>query len=96
MLEQVKNFLGKQEKNTKNVAKERLQLVLIHDRIGVSREVLQDMEEELMAVISKYLEIDEEGLEMDLKQEDDSMALVANIPVRSLKKVKKDKLEQQK
>ncbi len=94
MLEQVKKLLGKEEVNSKDVAKERLQLVLIHDRIGVSKDVLQDMEDELIAVISKYLEIDEEGLEMDLQQEDDSMALVANIPVRSLKKVKKDKRKQ--
>ena len=82
MFDFVENMLGKEDTPTKEVAKERLQLVLIHDRIGVDREVLKEMEDELLAVISKYLEIDEAGLEMDLQHQDDSMALVANIPLK--------------
>ena len=86
MLDFVKNILGENEKKTKDVAKERLQLVLIHDRIGVSQELFEEMEEEILGVISKYLEIDEAGLEIDLQKEKDSMALVANIPVKNLRK----------
>jgi cell division topological specificity factor len=95
MLDLVKGFLSNKEDEvaSKDIAKERLQLVLIHDRIGVSREVIESMESELIGVISKYLEIDEEGLDIDLKKRDESMALVANIPVKSLKKIKQREVE---
>lgn len=86
MLDLVKGILGNDEISSKEVAKERLRLVLINDRIGVSPEVLDEMKEELLEVISKYLEIEDDGLEMEFEQEEDSMALVANIPVKNLKK----------
>ncbi|AGB41888.1 cell division topological specificity factor MinE [Halobacteroides halobius DSM 5150] len=91
MLDLVKGIMGNEEMASKEVAKERLRLVLIHDRIGVSPEIIDDMKEELIEVISKYLEIEDENLEMELEQDDDSMALVANIPVRNLKKIHKNK-----
>ncbi|GAB6138381.1 cell division topological specificity factor MinE [Halanaerobaculum tunisiense] len=86
MLDLVKRILGNDEVSSKEVAKERLKLVLINDRIGVSPEVLDQMKEELLEVISKHLDIEENGLEMEFEQEEDSMALVANIPVKNLKK----------
>lgn len=63
-------------------AKERLQLVLVHDRSSVSPDVLNHLKSELIEVISRYLEIEEDGLEVNLQRDDESVALVANIPVR--------------
>nr|WP_282706951.1 cell division topological specificity factor MinE [Natroniella acetigena] len=82
----MKGMFNKDELQSKDLAKERLRLVLVHDRIGVSPEVIEDMKEELIEVISKYLEIDESGLEMELDRQENSVALVANIPVKHLKK----------
>lgn len=65
-------------------AKERLRLVLVHDRSSVAPDVIEDLKEELIAVISRYMEIDEKGLEVDLRRNDQSVALVANIPVRQV------------
>ena len=75
--------------NSKDLAKERLRLILVHDRIGVSPEIIGEMKEEIIEVISKHLEIEEQELEMDLSREDNSMALVANIPIKRLNKNKK-------
>ncbi|WP_029166008.1 cell division topological specificity factor MinE [Aminiphilus circumscriptus] len=72
---------------TKNVAKERLQLVLIHDRTDISPALMEDLRRDLIAVISNYLEIDEMHIDIDLEREDRSVALVANIPVRTVKRV---------
>jgi cell division topological specificity factor len=50
------------------------------------------LKEELIQVISKYMDIDETGLEVNLDESDDSVALVANIPVKNVKRnaAKKD------
>lgn len=76
--------------NSKDIAKERLKLVLIHDRANVSPQFLEMIKGEILAVISDYMEIDEEGLEIKLtrtRREDGATvpALMANIPIRKMK-----------
>ena len=72
------------EERSKNVAKERLQLVLIHDRNDISPEILNSLRIEMIATIKKYLEIDENGIEIELDKADRSVALVANIPLKTM------------
>lgn len=78
---------GKSDNKSKNVAKERLKLVLIHDRANVSPRFLEMIKGDIIKVISDYMEIDEEGLEIKLtktRRESDNMpvpALIANIPI---------------
>ncbi|MGM0369387.1 MAG: cell division topological specificity factor MinE [Bacillota bacterium] len=88
MIELVKEMFGKnEEEKSKDVAKERLRLVLVHDRMdrmGISRDVLNNMKEDLMEVITKHLEIDEQRLEISFDRQDkDSVALEANIPIKT-------------
>ena len=88
MFKAVKEIFKKGDKEkSKDVAKERLRLVLVHDRMdrmGISRDVLNNMKEDLIEVISKHLEIDEQGLEITFDRQDkDSVALEANIPIKS-------------
>jgi len=85
MLEFLGRLLGTQD-GSKTKAKERLRLVLVHDRSSLSPGLVESLKEELIQVISKYMEIDESGLEVNLDQSDDSVALVANIPVRNVKR----------
>lgn len=74
------------EKPSKEQAKERLRLVLVHDRVGVAPDRLLPMlKDDLIAVISKYMEIDEAGLDVTFSQDDSQMALVASIPVRGVR-----------
>lgn len=74
------------DSHSKNVAKERLRLVLVHDRTAVSPQVLDLIKEEIIGVISKYMEIDERRIEVELNNIDNSVALTASIPVRNVKR----------
>ena len=75
---------------SKNVAKERLKLVLMGDR-GVSPEVLEKIKSEIIGVLSKYMEIEDNELDFKIantENEDGTAivpALVANIPIRRVK-----------
>ncbi len=73
-------------KNSRAVVKNRLQLILIQDRTGVSPEILDALRDDMFTVISKYFIVQEEGVEMSLETHDDSVALVANIPVLRIKR----------
>lgn len=87
MFEFLAKLFGKDSSGSKNIAKERLRLVLVHDRTSISPELLQVLKTELIKVISTYLEIDEETLEVSLETSDNQVALVANIPVRGMKRL---------
>ncbi len=90
MLLDLSKLFGK-SKSSKDVAKERLKLVLIHDRANVSPQFLEMVKGEIIKVIQNYMDIDEGALDIQLtrtKSEDgDSVvpALVANIPIRNVK-----------
>ncbi|MFN8615046.1 MAG: cell division topological specificity factor MinE [Vampirovibrionales bacterium] len=70
---------------SKNDAYKRLKLVLMHDRTQISPDVLSKMRDELVQVISKYVDIDRDALELNLETESNTIALVANIPVMRMK-----------
>lgn len=72
--------------NSKDIARERLRLVLVHDRSSVSPELLNNLKEDLIKVIRQYLEIDEDALSVNLENDDQSVALVANIPVKGFRR----------
>jgi len=86
-----KLFNRGESSKSKDIAKERLQLLLIHDRANVSPKFLEMIKSEIMDVITDYVEIDEEGFEFKLtrtKRESDNStipALVANIPIKKMK-----------
>lgn len=69
--------------SARNDARSRLKLVLMHDRTQLSPVLLVQMRDEMVKVISKYVEIDEAALELNLEsgEESNTVALVANIPV---------------
>lgn len=71
---------------SKKTAKERLRLVLIHDRATVSQQTIEAMKRDLIEVISRYLEIDTDELEFKMESQDEKVALVANIPIIDGKK----------
>lgn len=84
-------LFGKKEEKSKNVAKERLKLVLVHDRADLSPKFLDMIKSDIIRVISEYADIDEEGLDIKMtrmKRDTDSRtisALVANIPIIKVK-----------
>lgn len=87
------SLFGKKSKSSA-VAKDRLKLVLIHDRMNCSTELLEMMRADILAVISKYVDIDTEELNIEISnmeyEEGGKKApiLSANIPIKNLKKAK--------
>lgn len=80
--------------NSSSVAKERLKLLLIHDRAGTSPSsgVLEMVKKDMIAVISKYFDVYEDGLEVEIRNSSDASGsgetrLSANIPIRSIKNI---------
>ncbi len=73
--------LFREEVPSKKQAVERLRLVLVHDRAQVSTGLLELLREEIISAISKYVDIDEEELEIELNATESKAELVANIPV---------------
>lgn len=77
--------------NSKDKAKERLHLVLMQDRANVSADFLELMKQEIIEVIKKYIDVDEEAIDVRLtnKENDDGTngapALYANIPILNIK-----------
>lgn len=68
------------------MAKERLKLVLIHDRVKLSPGMLDLMRDEIIEVISKYVDIDMEGINLSLDNTTNQNRLVADIPIRAAKR----------
>ncbi|HNT23378.1 MAG TPA: cell division topological specificity factor MinE [Anaerolineales bacterium] len=70
------------DRKSANQAKERLKLVLIHDRTDMSPGTLSSLKDELIQVISRYVEIDPEAVRIEMEQEGREQRLVADIPLR--------------
>jgi cell division topological specificity factor len=86
--------LFSRKSSSKDVAKDRLKLVLIHDRINCSTQVLEMLKNDIIKVISNYMEIDEEELDIQITQTASERGgnqsvpmLYANIPIRNMRKV---------
>jgi len=80
----VNKLLGRQPASA-TTAKQRLQLVLAHDRSDLNPELLEQMRREILEVVSRYVEIDIEEGDVSLETEDRVTALVANLPIRRTK-----------
>ena len=80
------------KKSSGDVAKDRLKLLLISDRANCSPEIMELIKNDIIKVISKYMEIDAEGLDIQITQtecegsEGRVPALYANIPIRDIRK----------
>lgn len=76
-------FLRRREKGSKDDAKARLKFLLVHDQVDLTPAQMEAMKSELIEVISRYVEIDnQEGVDFRLEREEGAVALVSNIPVR--------------
>ncbi len=82
-------FLNNKQ-TSKNVAKERLKLVLVHDRSNCSPELLELLKQDILTSISEHVDYDLNELDIKITRTRDSASgkpvLVANIPIRNLKR----------
>ena len=85
MFEVVMKLLNRNQKTSKEIAKDRLKVVLIHDRANISPEVMQALKNDIIELISHYMDINKNEMEISLENDDNSVALLANIPVNRIK-----------
>ncbi len=82
-LERIADFFSATESSSK-IAKDRLRLVIVHDRTGLNSDTFEKLKEDLIGLISKYAEIDQEHMDISLEKVDSSnIAIVATIPIKS-------------
>ncbi len=78
-------LLGRETKSAQ-MAKERLKLVLVHDRTDISPGVMEMLKDDLIAVISRHIEIDPSAVRIEMAQEGREQRLIADIPLRPARK----------
>lgn len=74
-------FKGKREPTSAEIAKERLQLVLVSDRSHLSPDKLEAMQTDILMVIKRYIQIDDLDVQIKFEQRDRKHYLVADIPL---------------
>ncbi len=73
--------------SSREQAKQRLKLILAHDRTNLSPAALESMRLEILGVVSRYVELDPEGMQFHLTVEGSTTALIANLPIRRVKQL---------
>lgn len=84
MLNALMKIFGKKEPSGK-VARDLLKVVLIHDRASVSPEIMEHLKHDILEVVARYLDIRPQEMNITLADDEDSVALVANIPVTNMR-----------
>jgi cell division topological specificity factor len=78
-------FQRSKDKNSRSEVKRRLKLILAHDRADLSPAIVESMQQEILEVISRYVELDTEGLSFALESDRHTTALTANFPILRIK-----------
>ena len=81
------------KKNSRDSARDRLKLLLVSDRASCSPEIMEAIKNDMIQVISKYMVIDTEGMDIQITTADEGHkkmpVLFANIPIRDIKTTEK-------
>ncbi|NEP62736.1 MAG: cell division topological specificity factor MinE [Symploca sp. SIO2G7] len=78
----LERLFGSRESISRDTAKQRLRLVLAHDRSDISPKNLERLRQEILEVVSRYVELDLDALEFSLESDQRMTALMANLPIR--------------
>lgn len=86
----MKKFVFFKRKTSGSIARERLKILLLSDRMNFSSDITEKIQRDLVRCISKYLDIDEKGMHIQFEapgknQSADNSCIKATIPVRSMK-----------
>lgn len=81
----LKKILSREEPS-KEKAKKRLKLLLTYDRAAIAPEVLELIRDEIIRFISRYIEVEEEGVELSIERVGEEHALIANIPIKGMRR----------
>ena len=84
----VLNYLLGRKPKSANQARDRLQLVLVHDRTNLTSSSLEELKDEIIDVISQHIDIDSQAVSIKVNKEGRQQRLVADIPIRGPKRIK--------
>ena len=82
--ELIEKLFGGKTVSSSLTAKQRLKLVIAHDRSGLSAERIEAMRKEILEVVARYVDIDTDSSEFSLESDEGMTALVANLPIRRI------------
>ncbi len=89
-MNKIKRFFQRSaQPSSREAAKQRLQLVLVHDRNQIEPGMLELIKDEIIAVISKHLDIDRNNVQVNFTQGERESRLVADIPLSSKRPTRK-------
>jgi cell division topological specificity factor len=80
----LKQLFNRESSDSRNEATSRLKLILAHDRSTLNANLLEKMRKEILGVVSRYVELDMEGMEFSIKTDSKITALIANLPIRRI------------
>ncbi|MGD1901171.1 MAG: cell division topological specificity factor MinE [Geitlerinemataceae cyanobacterium] len=79
-------FNRNREESSRETVKQRLQLTIAHDRAALSPATIESMQKEILAVVTRYVEIDTDKLNFALRSSDRMTSLTADLPIRRIRK----------
>lgn len=85
LLDFLDQLFSRHSSSSRDQAKQRLKLILAHDRADLTPAALESMRLEILGVVSRYVELDSEGMQFSLATEGRTTALIANLPIRRVK-----------
>ena len=74
----------KNRERTKDTARQRMRLVLMHDRLDLAPDTMENMKREIWEVVSRYMVVEDDFMEFEVRRLDELMVLVSNIQVKEL------------
>jgi cell division topological specificity factor len=80
MLKAIRRFFG--DKGSGQVARQRMQVVLMHDRMDLTPDIMESLKNDILEVLSRYMEIEHHSIKVDLEQGKEFTALVSNVHVK--------------
>jgi cell division topological specificity factor len=80
MLKALRRFFG--DKGSGHIARERMQFVLMHDRLDLTPDIMEALKNDILEVLGRYMEIDDQSIRVDLEQGKGYTALVSNVQIK--------------